>query len=127
MSTRHSARFSARGETNGGSIRRATLAISWWHRMELSCEEEQVSAGREAAEEFESLNTRLRRYASTQAFVSDSAPLLIRASQVERVEAITAGGRRGARKLRRKERIEDNDLLAKRCRAFRREHPELGA
>ena len=106
---------------------RATLAISWWHRMEPSCEEERVSAGREAAEEFESLNTRLRRCASTQAFVTDSAPFLIRASQVERVEAITAGGRRGARKLRGKERIEDNDLLAKRCRAVRRAHPELGA
>ena len=44
---------------------------------------------------------------------------------IERIETITVGGRKVARTLRRKERIPDNDLpeIAKRYRAFRREHP----
>ena len=105
---------------------RATLAISWWHRMEPSCEEERVSAGREAAEEFESLNTRLRRCASTQASLTPLRSSFGRVrSSGSRPSRPAAEG--GACKLRRKERIEDNDLLAKRCRAVRRAHPELGA
>ena len=45
---------------------------------------------------------------------------------VEQIETITVGGRKVARTLRRRERIPDNDLpeIAKRYRAFRREHPE---
>ena len=48
---------------------------------------------------------------------------------VEQVEIIAVGSRRVARTLRRKERIVDDDLpqIAKRYRAFRREHPEPGA
>ena len=51
------------------------------------------------------------------------------ARDVEQVETITVGGRKVARTLRRKERIPDNDLpeIAKRYRAFRREHPEPAA
>ena len=48
---------------------------------------------------------------------------------VEQIETITVGGRKVARTLRRRERIPDNDLpeIAKRYRAFRREHPEPDA
>ena len=97
--------------------------------MELSCEEERVSAGRGTSGGFESLNTRLRRYASMQAFGCDLDPSLIRASQVGRVETIAVLSRKVARKFPRKKRMEDNDLpeIAERCDAFRREHPEPGA
>lgn len=48
---------------------------------------------------------------------------------VEQVETITAGGRKVARTLRRKERIIDDDLpkIARRYRAFRLKHPEPNA
>ncbi len=45
---------------------------------------------------------------------------------VEQVETITVGGRRVERKLRRKERVIEDDLpqIAHRYRSFRRQHPE---
>ena len=167
------------------------LVAALAHRMDRFREEERISAETETTEEFESLNRRLRRYASKQVFGCDFDPFLIRASQmnmiltsllflkkkpneviareamggaadypifmavaekvgfdrrgntlykrspegeeitrdVEQVETITVGGRKVARTLRRKERILDDDLpeIAKRYRAFRREHPEPGA
>ena len=47
----------------------------------------------------------------------------------EEVETVTLNGREGARTLRRKEKIVDNDLpeIVWRYRAFREEHPEPGA
>jgi hypothetical protein len=64
-----------------------------------------------------------------QALGCDLDPSLFRASRVGRVETVTFRGRRVARKLLRKERMEDNDLpeIAKRCDAFRREYLEPGA
>ena len=61
----------------------ATLA----HRMDRFREEERISAETETSEEFESLNQRLRRYASKQVFGCDFDPFLIRASQMNMVMA----------------------------------------
>ena len=47
---------------------------------------------------------------------------------VDQVEIIAVSGHNVTRTLRRKERVLDDDLpeIAKRYRAFRREHPEPG-
>ena len=55
--------------------------------MEKFREEEQVNVEIETSEEFESLNKRLRHYASTQVFGCDFDPFLIRASQMNMVMA----------------------------------------
>lgn len=48
---------------------------------------------------------------------------------IEEVETITVNGRKVARTLRRRQKIVDDDLpeIARRYRAFRKEHPEPGA
>ena len=53
------------------------LVAALAHRMKRFREEEQVSAEVETSEEFESLNKRLRRYASKQVFGCDFDPFLI--------------------------------------------------
>ena len=63
------------------------LVAALAHRMERFREKEQVSAAAETSEEFESLNKRLRRYASKQVFGCDFDPFLIRASQMNMVMA----------------------------------------
>ena len=63
------------------------LVAALAHRMEKFREEEQISAESETSEEFESLNQRLRRYASKQVFGCDFDPFLIRASQMNMVMA----------------------------------------
>ena len=63
------------------------LVAALAHRMDRLREEERLSAGTETTEEFESLNQRLRRYASKQVFGCDFDPFLIRASQMNMVMA----------------------------------------
>ena len=63
------------------------LVAALAHRMERFREEERISAATETSEEFESLNQRLRRYASEQVFGCDFDPFLIRASQMNMVMA----------------------------------------
>ena len=63
------------------------LVAALAHRMDRLREEERLSAGTETTEEFESLNQRLRRYASEQVFGCDFDPFLIRASQMNMVMA----------------------------------------
>ena len=63
------------------------LVAALAHRMERFREEERISAETETSEEFESLNQRLRRYASKQVFGCDFDPFLIRASQMNMVMA----------------------------------------
>ena len=63
------------------------LVAALAHLMEKFREEEQISAETENSEEFESLNQRLRRYASKQIFGCDFDPFLIRASQMNMVMA----------------------------------------
>ena len=63
------------------------LVAALAHRMDRLREEERLSAGTETTEEFESLNRRLRRYASKQVFGCDFDPFLIRASQMNMVMA----------------------------------------
>ena len=63
------------------------LVASLAHRMTRLREEEQVSTDTESSEEFESLNERLRTYASSQVFGCDFDPFLIRASQMNMVMA----------------------------------------
>ena len=63
------------------------LVAALAHRMKRFRKEEQVSAALETSEEFESLNKRLRRYASKQVFGCDFDPFLIRASQMNMVMA----------------------------------------
>ena len=62
------------------------LVAALAHRMKRFREEE-VSAEIETSEEFESLNKRLRQYASKQVFGCDFDPFLIRASQMNMVMA----------------------------------------
>ena len=61
----------------------ATLA----HMMNRFREAEKVRAGAETSEEFESLHSRLRKFASNQLFGCDFDPFLIRASQMNMVMA----------------------------------------
>jgi len=61
----------------------ATLA----HMMSRFREEEEIRAGAESSEEFESLHTRLRKFATNQLFGCDFDPFLIRASQMNMVMA----------------------------------------
>ena len=63
------------------------LVAALAHRMARFRAEDRVSAERETSEEFESLNKRLRRYASKQVFGCDFDPFLIRASQMNMVMA----------------------------------------
>ena len=63
------------------------LVAALAHQMDRFREEEQISAEAETSEEFESLNQRLRRYASKQVFGCDFDPFLIRASQMNMVMA----------------------------------------
>ena len=63
------------------------LVAALAHLMEKFREEEQLSAEIESSEEFESLNQRLRSYASKQVFGCDFDPFLIRASQMNMVMA----------------------------------------
>ena len=63
------------------------LVAALAHRMDRFREEERISAETETTEEFESLNRRLRRYASKQVFGCDFDPFLIRASQMNMVMA----------------------------------------
>ena len=63
------------------------LVAALAHLMGKFREEEQVSADTETSEEFESLNQRLRRYASNEVFGCDFDPFLIRASQMNMVMA----------------------------------------
>ena len=63
------------------------LVAALAHRMDSFREEERISAETETSEEFESLNKRLRRYASKQLFGCDFDPFLIRASQMNMVMA----------------------------------------
>ena len=63
------------------------LVASLAHRMNRFREEEQVNADTESSEEFESLNQRLRTYASNKIFGFDFDPFLIRASQMNMVMA----------------------------------------
>ena len=63
------------------------LVAALAHRMERFREEAEISAETETSEEFESLNQRLRRYASKQVFGCDFDPFLIRASQMNMVMA----------------------------------------
>ena len=63
------------------------LVAALAHRMDRLREEERISAETETTEEFESLNNRLRRYASKQVFGCDFDPFLIRASQMNMVMA----------------------------------------
>ena len=63
------------------------LVAALAHRMDRFREEERISAETETSEEFESLNQRLRRYASKQVFGCDFDPFLIRASQMNMVMA----------------------------------------
>ena len=63
------------------------LVAALAHRMERFREKERISAATETSEEFESLNQRLRRYASAQIFGCDFDPFLIRASQMNMVMA----------------------------------------
>ena len=63
------------------------LVAALAHRMDRFREEERVSAETGTSEEFESLNRRLRRYASKQVFGCDFDPFLIRASQMNMVMA----------------------------------------
>ena len=61
------------------------LVAALAHRMDRFREEERISAETETTEEFESLNRRLRRYASKQVFGCDFDPFLIRASQMNMI------------------------------------------
>lgn len=61
----------------------ATLA----HMMNRFREAAKVSAGAETSEEFESLHTRLRKFAKNQLFGCDFDPFLVRASQMNMVMA----------------------------------------
>jgi type I restriction enzyme M protein len=61
----------------------ATLA----HMMNRFREAAKVSAGAETSEEFESLHTRLRKFAKNQIFGCDFDPFLVRASQMNMVMA----------------------------------------
>jgi type I restriction enzyme M protein len=61
----------------------ATLA----HMMSRFREQAKVHAGSESSEEFESLHTRLRKFATNQLFGCDFDPFLIRASQMNMVMA----------------------------------------
>ena len=63
------------------------LVAALAHRMDRLREEERIGAETETTEEFESLNQRLRRYASKQVFGCDFDPFLIRASQMNMVMA----------------------------------------
>ena len=63
------------------------LVAALAHRMDRLREEERISAEMETTEEFESLNRRLRRYASKQVFGCDFDPFLIRASRMNMVMA----------------------------------------
>ena len=63
------------------------LVASLAHRLARFREEEQISADTESSEEFESLNQRLRTYASNKVFGCDFDPFLIRASQMNMVMA----------------------------------------
>ena len=63
------------------------LVAALAHLMDRFREEERVSAETETTEEFESLNQRLRRFASKQVFGCDFDPFLIRASQMNMVMA----------------------------------------
>ena len=63
------------------------LVASLAHLMTKFRQEEQVNADSETSEEFESLNQRLRRYASKKIFGCDFDPFLIRASQMNMVMA----------------------------------------
>ena len=63
------------------------LVAALAHRMDRFREDERISAETETSEEFESLNKRLRRYASKQVFGCDFDPFLIRASQMNMVMA----------------------------------------
>ena len=63
------------------------LVAALAHRMDRLREEERISAETETTEEFESMNRRLRRYASKQVFGCDFDPFLIRASQMNMVMA----------------------------------------
>ena len=63
------------------------LVASLAHRLARFREEEQISADTENSEEFESLNQRLRTYASKHIFGCDFDPFLIRASQMNMVMA----------------------------------------
>ena len=63
------------------------LVAALAHRMVRLREEERISAETETSEEFESLNQRLRSYASEQVFGCDFDPFLIRASQMNMVMA----------------------------------------
>ena len=63
------------------------LVAALAHRMERFRKEERISAETESSEEFESLNQRLRRYASKQVFGCDFDPFLIRARQMNMVMA----------------------------------------
>ena len=63
------------------------LVAALAHLMDKFRDEEHVSAETETSEEFESLNQRLRGYASKQIFGCDFDPFLIRASQMNMVMA----------------------------------------
>ena len=63
------------------------LVAALAHLMDQFREEEQIRAETETSEEFESLNKRLRDYASTRVFGCDFDPFLIRASQMNMVMA----------------------------------------
>ena len=63
------------------------LVAALAHRMDRLRDEERIRAETETTEEFESLNKRLRRYASKQVFGCDFDPFLIRASQMNMVMA----------------------------------------
>ena len=63
------------------------LVAALAHRMVRLREEERISAETETSEEFESLNQRLRSFASKQVFGCDFDPFLIRASQMNMVMA----------------------------------------
>ena len=63
------------------------LVTSLAHLISRFREEERVSADTETSEEFESLNQRLRTYASKHIFGCDFDPFLIRASQMNMVMA----------------------------------------
>ena len=63
------------------------LVAALAHLMYQFREEEQIRAETETSEEFESLNKRLRDYASTRVFGCEFDPFLIRASQMNMVMA----------------------------------------
>ena len=101
------------------------LVASLAHLMTKFRQEEQVKADTETSEEFESLNQRLRTYASKQIFGCDFDPFLIRASQMNMVMAgdgkghlyhlnsleFPAGHLAGVERAHRETRLESMDVV----------------